>query len=462
MISKEESNKAEPERKLAMKIARSCRMKAGATDPRGRSQRICCSLFLVTAVVAAAGAVASPPAKQGLAKLSNLLPANIILVTNTNDNGAGSLRDALAIANEGDTIDATGVSGTILLTSGELQITHSVVISGPEADQLAVDGNAQSRVFYVGPGKTVFVSGLTIRNGNVTNDFGGGIFNDGGALTLSDCKVSDNSAGYGGGISHVSAPHSGFATLTVINSTISGNSGSGIYNSASFGGYTTVTISNSTLSGNSAQYGGGILSGAGGPDQGGSMISISNSTISGNSAVFGGGIYNVGGTLGSAALSVNNSTLSGNSATTKGGGIYNLADFRGSAPVDIRDSILNAGAAGENIFNNAGFITSYGYNLSSDDGGGYLIGPGDQINIDPMLGPLQDNGGPSFTHALLPGSPAIDTGDPSFTPPPFYDQRGLGYPRVVNGRVDKGSFEGRVPRATPTPRPHSTPRPRPS
>src|SRR5207237_6036332 len=64
-----------------------------------------------------------------------------------------------------------------------------------------------------------------------------------------------------------------------------------------------------------------------------------------------------------------------------------------------------------------------------------------RINTDPMLGPLQDNGGPTFTHALLPASPAIDTGDPNFTPPPFFDQRGPGFDRVVNGRIDIGSFE---------------------
>ena len=86
-------------------------------------------------------------------------------------------------------------------------------------------------------------------------------------------------------------------------------------------------------------------------------------------------------------------------------------------------------------------MTSLGYNLSSDDGGGFLTGPGDQINTDPLVGPLRDNGGPTLTHKLLSGSPAIDAGDPSFTPPPFYDQRGPGFDRVVNGRIDTGSFE---------------------
>jgi len=119
-------------------------------------------------------------------------------------------------------------------------------------------------------------------------------------------------------------------------------------------------------------------------------------------------------------------------------------------------------ALGENILNSHGTVTSLGYSLSSDDGGGVLTGPGDQINIDPMLGPLQDNGGPTSTHALLPGSPAINSGDPSFSPPPFFDQRGPGFDRVVNGRIDKGSFELQAPRATPTPRPRPTVHPRPT
>ena len=112
---------------------------------------------------------------------------------------------------------------------------------------------------------------------------------------------------------------------------------------------------------------------------------------------------------------------------------------------------------------------SFGYNVSSDDGGGYLSGSGDRINTDPMLGPLQDNGGPTFTHELLPGSPAINAGDPNFVPPPYYDQRGPSFDRVRNGRIDIGSFEVQAeitptptPTATPTARPTPTPRSRPS
>jgi len=320
-----------------------------------------------------------------------LIPARAttISVTNTNDSGPGSLRQALAIANDGDTIDATGISGTIILTSGQLLVGKSVTINGAGAEVLAVDGHATSSVFQIGTGATpptVAISDLTIRNGQ--GGFGGGILNGSGA------------------------------TLTITNSTISGNSaafGGGIFNTG------PLTIENSTVTGNTASEGGGIYSN--------SSLTITNSTISSNTVNSdGGGIFN----LGTAAIT--NSTLSNNSAGV-GGGIFT------SGTVEIGDTVFTAGVSGVNIANNGGTVISLGYNLSSDDGGGFLTGPGDQINTDPLLGPLQDNGGPTFTHELLPGSPAIDAGDPNFTPPPFFDQRGPGFDRVVNGRIDKGSFE---------------------
>src|SRR5207253_2073140 len=121
----------------------------------------------------------------------------------------------------------------------------------------------------------------------------------------------------------------------------------------------------------------------------------------------------------------------------------------------LGNTILKTGTSGANIVILNGTVTSHGYNISTDNGGGFLTGPGDQINTNPILGPLQDNGGPTFTHELLTGSPAIDAGDPNFTPPPFYDQRGIGFDRVINGRIDIGSFEVQsiqpTPTATPTP-----------
>ena len=200
----------------------------------------------------------------------------------------------------------------------------------------------------------------------------------------------------------------------------------------------SATIINSTISGNSASEGGGISNCYG-------LVSVENSTISGNSAKYdGGGISNCGG------VELANSTFSGNSAPAGfGGGIIN------GGAVEIRNTIFNAGALGENIVNNGGTVTSHGYNISSDDGGGLLTGPGDQINTDPLLGPLRDHGGPTLTHMPMRGSPAIDGGDPSFTPPPDQDQRGACFYRVFGPRIDIGSVETQPrPRCvTPAPRP---------
>ncbi len=135
-------------------------------------------------------------ASRRLMRARDALPANIILVTNTNDSGHGSLRDALAAANDGDTIDATGVSGTILLTSGELQINHNVTINGSGAQNLAVNGNATFRVFE-NFASDVTISGFTVTNGlppTGDNNGGGGILSHGG-LTLIDTSILNNNAG---------------------------------------------------------------------------------------------------------------------------------------------------------------------------------------------------------------------------------------------------------------------------
>jgi uncharacterized delta-60 repeat protein len=428
----------------------------------------------------------------------------IITVTNTNDSGPGSLRQALADANDNATIDFA-VTGTIGLTSGELLVDQSITISGPGAENLTIDGNAKSRVFHIAPSETVTISGLTITNGYTTG-FGGGFHNDHAALTLNSCTITGNasSSNKGGGIyNDAEYPDSAlYATLEVNNSSITDNSGGGIYNSAEGGGVATLDITDSILSNNSSgnaiyshgfscQFcghgtatvqitnssikdnpGGAIYSDTGQP---GTTVSITNSTVSGNA---GAAVYN-------SALSatvISNSTISRNS----GGGIY--SDFNAGASGSsvfnstmshnyveiwntgfngfngsyIKNTIFNVSPGGHSILGGPGPLVSYGYNLSSDDGGGYLTGPGDQINTEPMLGPLQDNGGPTFTYQLLPGSPAINAGDPTFIPPPDFDQRGPGFNRVRNGRIDIGSFEVQAePRPIPTPRSRPSPPPRP-
>src|SRR5438105_8893376 len=172
--------------------------------------------------------------------------ATTIFVTNTNESGSGSLRNALSIANDGDTIDATGVSGTITLTSGELQVTHNVTINGPGAATLAVNGNAVSRVFENFAG-IVTISELTITNGVADGNGGGAILNHGG-LTLRNSIISNSASLVGnnnGGCRH---NRSG-ATMAVTNSTISGNS-SGGNGGGIFSTNATLTVTNRNLSGN--------------------------------------------------------------------------------------------------------------------------------------------------------------------------------------------------------------------
>jgi Chlamydia polymorphic membrane protein (Chlamydia_PMP) repeat len=247
---------------------------------------------------------------------------------------------------------------------------------------------------------------------------GGGIYNDHATLTLSSCTISGNSTEYGGG---------------------------GIYNG--YSGPATLAIINSTFSGNSASYGGGIFNDSGG--------TITNSTFSGNSAGgysntfdgLGGGIWNT------QTFRVTNTTFSGNSATIHGGGICKGGNY--SDPIlKIGDTILNAGPSGENIHNESGTTISLGYNLSSDNGGGYLTATSDRINTHPRLGPLQNNGGPTFPQLPASNSPAIDAGDPTLGG----DQRGSDFVRVMNCRIDIGAVEVQ---ATPTPTPMPTPTPTP-
>ena len=253
--------------------------------------------------------------------------------------------------------------------------------------------------------------------------YGGAIFNWDGSLTIEDSTFTGNMSNYGGGVAS-SRSSSGPALLFIRGSTFSGNSasggnGGGIYNEATNAGSSAAAfLINCTLSGNSA-------------------------TASGFIGGVGGAIYNAGSFSGNANIELQDCTLSGNNAPNTGG-VYNN-NFSATALVALRNTILKNGATGGNLINSAGTITSLGHNLSDDAAGdatnpgpspgGYLNAAGDIRNTDPLLGPLQDNGGRTFTQALLNGSPAINAGDDLGLE--SVDQRG--FPRV--GTNDIGAFE---------------------
>ena len=312
-----------------------------------------------------------------------------------------TISNALALTLPGDSIFVAPAT-----YHETLFIYFNLEIIGSGAKTTIVDGGGvNSQVVVVGsePKVQVKLSGMTFRNGAGQED-GGGIYNCFGTLTVIDSVITGNrissghgSFGYGAGI--YNCPSS---TLTLINTTISNNSaliGGAICN----GG--TLTIVDSTIGGNVArQHEGGGIANYG-------TLTITNSTFSGNiarSSLLGsvaGGILNGGLFQSSGTLAINNSTLSGNVARGgKGGGIFNV---KGSTVV-LQNSIVANNTGG----NCHGAVTSHGYNLSSD-GTCDFDRAGDLNDTDPKLGQLRNNGGPTKTLALLPGSAAIDSGNPN-------------------------------------------------
>ncbi len=478
----------------------------------------------------------------------------------------GSLRQAIFDANASpgaDTIEfASGLTGTITLTQGELTITDSVTIDGPGATDITISGNNQSRIFMVNDGNNatninVEIDGLTLANGYATGSLsascGGAIYTaenltvkdsiitgntavgGGGGIygfpvtntttTIENTTFDQNSAASGGGI--LINPATG-ATFTMQDSLVSGNTatatsgqgGAGIYVYKNYG---TTAIQNCTITGNTAESqsggtttltrGGGILiwknfnqvtinidtvSGNTGADGGGICVrnsnngvtTIENSTISGNTSTDGGGLF-----LRSAegTIVVQNSTISGNNATNTSGGIATLnyqsitiqnstitgntaqngagglgvnppsATYYTPDTLLVRSTIIagNTDASGQapdvyaigtftdsqnQVHNDADFAncllgnnTGSGLTaapVGSPDANGNLVGTPTAL-IDPKLGPLADNGGPTETCALLTGSPAINAGaNPANL---TTDQRGLA--RQFGSHTDMGAYE---------------------
>ena len=319
--------------------------------------------------------------------------------------GDCTLRAAVEEANAlvgADTV--TVPAGTYTLSN--INITDHLAITGEGLDTTIIAGDGTGLVFDIpDSGTGVEISGVTIRNG-AGGSPAGAILNE-GDLVLNDVTVRDSTAKFGGG----GIFNSGTLTLNrsaVSNNTSSDFAGGGILNLG------TLTLNDSTVSGNSTP----TLSGAGITNLGTMMVN--NSTISGNSAggAGGGGILNAA--RGTSTLV--NVIISDNTAND-GGAIFN-----GLGTVSLKNTIVADSTSPRNC---TGTIDSLGHNLSSDDTCDFT-GIGDLENTDPLLGPLQDNGGTTLTHALPFGSAAIDAGDNDGCS--TADQRGVARP--VDGDGD--------------------------
>ncbi len=382
-------------------------------------------------------------------------------VTKTADSNDGtcdadcSLREAVAAANTAATDDIVNFDGTvfgspqtILLTLGEIvaAANGTLTINGTSASMLTISGNNTSRILASSPNAVININNLRFTAGNgvgaVNSGRGGAIYNVGGTMVITNSIITGNTAANGGGLNNsASASPSVPANLTLNNCEVSNNtstsSGGGMQNFST----STVIINGSTFSGN---MGGSTTGGGGGQFNG--TVRITNSTFANNTATAGpGGGMQSNGTN----QIITNSTFSGNSSVTNGGGIH-----RGTTNANffIRNSIVagnNGTAASPDITNSAGGITSEGNNIIGNAGTstGWLMS--DQLNTNPMLNPLANNGGFGMTFLPMMGSPAIDAGQncvvnlscATNNPPDAVttDQRGVSRPQGMT--VDIGAVE---------------------
>ncbi len=395
----------------------------------------------------------------------------------SNDNG-NTLREAIQRANS--TLSGTNpgisfasnVTGEIVLGSILPNLGRSMTITGPGAGLLTLRPATDFAfaVFTNNSGVSSTLGGLTVSKGSPgifnigtltlldcgvtanrsTGGTGGGIYNS-GALSMTRCVVSANQAiatttgntdSSGGGIS------SQGGSLSMVNCTVSNNTVSGSFYGNRYGGGihasagTVVNLMGCTVSGNlvapnnlmnSSGQGAGIyVIGSS------TILNLSNCTLSGNatnsSAYYtenrGGGICQVSG-----MVTLANCTVSGNNARDSGGGLYGTFNLGNTIVAG------NTSGSGPDV---SGTLTSQGYNLIGNGSGATISGTttGNQLDVNPQLGVLASNGGPTQTHALLAGSPAIDAGNPNFdnTATP-YDQRGFVFLRKSSGAIDIGAYE---------------------
>lgn len=365
--------------------------------------------------------------------------------------GECTLRSAIQAANAvGGTDTIILPAGTYILNltgageqaaaTGDLDITAvggALNIDGPAgAATTIIDGNNTDRIFDTIGAATVTISGVTLRNGNPGAAANGGAINTSGGtnLNLTNVSITDNTSGVEGGAINIAA---NAASVTTMNTVVIANNSSGAGGDIIANGRdASLTINNGTISGNTET----AIS-----NKQGSILSLTNVTVSGNSTAGGGGAID---NLGTATLQ--NVTVNLNSTTAVGvnntGGIRN----QGGATLNISNTIISNNTP-RNCVATVAFL-SQGGNLSSDNSCTGLTAAGDLTNTVPQLGPLANNGGALQTHALLTGSPAIDTGTGIGCPDT--DARGIIRPMdgtpldAVAATCDKGAFEFRPQKIT--------------
>jgi len=354
---------------------------------------------------------------------ATLANAETFTVTRTDDRNATcnsgvdcSLREAVNAANavpSDDTINFAP-SITIITLANEIVINNAgtMTINGNGANVLTIDGGpGTNRIFFIDKA-TVTISSVTLTGGNGAGTIGGNggaIYAIGGTIVLNSIHVTANSANTAGGVYFNNG-----TDHQILNSTFSANTASscgGFYNDTS-----TLAVTNSTISGNSVE------------NIGGGFCSLANTTL-------------------------RHVTITANSAGNGGGGmLINLAiNFPNRRTLNLGNTIVagNTGSSTPDIRFNGGTITTAGYNLLGDNSGIETIFPAGNPNanqdivgtsaspVNPLLGPLQNNGGTTPTHALLLGSLAINVGNNAEAP--VTDQRG--FARIIGGTIDIGAFE---------------------
>ncbi len=322
----------------------------------------------------------------------------------------------LISGNEGDGLVMEGTGATNNKIEGNY--------IGPAADGITTLGNGQGGISQrAGATGSAIGGGVPETRNLIAHNQGGGVKNDSGTLSLSYVTISQNRAADGAGVFNR-------GTLDISNSAISGNlaitTGGGIYNGGS------LSLTASTLNGNGAGDGGGLYNLISG------TVTLADSTLSANSAGGeGGGLWSAG------TVTATNVTLAQNGAAATGGGSIR-AD---AGNVTLQNSLIVNSAGGDDCSSGGGVLTSNDYNFDSDGTCLLLFGggnPNDQTTGAIQLEPLADNGGPTLTHALQPGSPALDAGS---CPGATVDQRGssrpFDQPLILNADdgCDVGAFE---------------------